>query len=170
MSKKPDERRPPVASTPGATLAQARAFRCNGVCALLVFAQLASSLPLFLARTSFACVVLGLACRGTLEVANGIARRDGRAELISAIFLCGYPGLAVQVTGIGIVSVVWRPQPANLIFAAVVALLALADLILDAPTRRGSSWGRSRAVFSQHQKFVPLHLSDVILQICAFRG
>lgn len=95
---------------------------------LLVGAQLDSSLALFVAGTALGGVALGVAYRGTLEVTNALAPEDRRAELVSALFVCGNLGLAVPVIGIGTVSVLTRPETANLVFAAIVALLAVAGL------------------------------------------
>jgi MFS family permease len=97
--------------------------------ACLVGAQLAASLPLLLAGTALGGIALGLAYRGTLEVTNALAPEDRRAELVSALFVCGNLGLAIPVIGIGIVSALTRPETANIVFAGVVAVLAVAGLL-----------------------------------------
>ncbi|HEY3777171.1 MAG TPA: MFS transporter [Rhizomicrobium sp.] len=103
--------------------------------ACLVGAQLDSSLPLLLGGTALGGMALGLAYRGTLEVTNALAPEDRRAELVSTLFVCGNLGLAMPVIGIGIVSALTRPEIANLVFAAVVAVLTLAGLAFGLANR-----------------------------------
>lgn len=97
--------------------------------AFLIGALLFVSLAAMLIGTALGGAALGMAYRGTLEVTNAMAPEDKHAELISAIFVCGNLGLAVPVIGIGIVSALSKPQTANLAFAGVVALLAVAGLV-----------------------------------------
>lgn len=103
--------------------------------ALLVFAQLNASLPAFLAGTAVGGISLGFGYRGSLEVANAVAPGDKRAELISALFVCGNLGLAVPVLGVGFLSPVAGPPAANLAFAGVIALLSVAGLVFGIGNR-----------------------------------
>jgi MFS family permease len=97
--------------------------------AFLVWAQADSSLTAMLIGTAFGGLSLGLGYRGTLEVSNTMAPDDKRAELISALFVCGNLGLALPVIGIGVLSAVSTPQLATYVFSGVIALLSVAGLV-----------------------------------------
>lgn len=96
--------------------------------ALLVYAELAASLWALLVGTAVGGLSLGLGYLGTLEVTNEMAPQDKRAELTSALFICGNLGLALPVLGVGIVSATATPALADLIFAGVIALLSIGGL------------------------------------------
>ena len=96
--------------------------------ALLVLAQIDASLWLLLAGTAFGGASLGIGYLGLLEVTNELAPEDKRAELTSALFICGNLGLAVPVIGVGVVSALANPSIANLVFAVVIALLSVGGL------------------------------------------
>jgi hypothetical protein len=77
------------------------------------------------------CGVAGaLGYRGSLQVANGLAPADRRAEVVSAYFVCTFLGNALPVIGVGALSQAAGPRVADLVFAVVVSAIALAALAL----------------------------------------
>jgi MFS family permease len=96
--------------------------------ALLESAREFRSMAILLLATALGGISTGMGYRGSLEVINRIAPCEQRAEVISAYFVACYIGLSLPVIGIGIISRWLNPKIANLTFAAVVALFAIAAL------------------------------------------
>src|SRR5262249_28044779 len=72
-----------------------------------------------------------LGYRGTLQVITEIAPSDRRAETISTYLLACYFGISVPVIGIGLLSAALGAQVADLAFAALLCVLALAAFLID---------------------------------------
>jgi MFS family permease len=96
--------------------------------ALLVAAQLKASMTLLIIATGVCGIASGLGYRGSLQVANQIAPEDGRAEVVSSYFICGFAGNALPVIGIGVISTLAGPIAASLAFAATIAAFAAVAL------------------------------------------
>ena len=97
--------------------------------ALVVAAQVFSSLALMLTGTALCGIASGLGYRGSLQVINQIAPADRRAEVVSAYFICCFSGNALPVIGVGIVTVLAGPIVASFTFAAMIALFAVVALV-----------------------------------------
>jgi MFS family permease len=93
--------------------------------ALLVLAQGLGSLMTLLAGTAVSGLSSALGYRGGLQVVNEIAPADRRAEIVSSYFLACFFGNSVPVIGVGVLAMTAGFFTASLIFAAVIALLAL---------------------------------------------
>ncbi len=106
--------------------------------ALLMAAQELRSLPLLIAGTAVSGLAAALGYRGSLQVVNQIAPAEKRAEVISSYLVACYLGNSLPVIGIGVLSRFTAPDTANVIFAAVVALCALAALATDVKRTRES--------------------------------
>ncbi len=98
--------------------------------ALLVAAQYAQSLPLLLLGTSVAGLAAALGYRGSLQVINQIAPAGRRAEVVSSYLLAGFVGNSIPIIGVGVLSGLLGPLPASALFAATIALFAIAALII----------------------------------------
>lgn len=96
--------------------------------ALIVGAQMLSSLALMIAATTLCGVAAGLGYRGSLQVVNQIAPADRRAEVMSSYFVCGFCGNALPVIGVGIISTLASATVASLIFASMIVVFALTAL------------------------------------------
>jgi hypothetical protein len=94
--------------------------------AALLAVQLFKSLLLLVVATALCAVTSGLGYRGSLQVANQIAPRDRRAEIVSSYFVCGFAGNALPVIGIGVISSFAGLLAASIAFAATIAAFALA--------------------------------------------
>ncbi len=106
--------------------------------ALLMAAQEMRSLPVLLVGTAVSGLAAALGYRGSLQVVNQIAPAEKRAEVISSYLVACYLGNSLPVIGIGVLSRFAAPDTANLAFAAVVALCALAALATDVRRARES--------------------------------
>ncbi len=69
---------------------------------------------------------VGLLFRAAVAVAASLAAPERRGEVLSAVFLVAYIGLAVPVLLVGAALVMWPLVPVLVGFVAVVALLTLA--------------------------------------------
>jgi len=96
----------------------------------LVISQEAKSLASLLVGTALGGVSIGLAYKGTLEIANQIAPEDKRAEMISSLFVVGNLSLAIPVIGVGVLAALTSSHTANLTFAVVVGLLSIVGWLL----------------------------------------
>jgi MFS family permease len=94
--------------------------------AALLAVQLFKSLLLLVVATALCAVTSGLGYRGSLQVANQIAPRGRRAEIVSSYFVCGFAGNALPVIGIGVISSFAGLLAASIAFAATIAAFALA--------------------------------------------
>jgi len=96
---------------------------------LLGLAELSASLPMLLVATAIGGVAAALGYRGSLQVVNKIAPADRRAEVVSAYFAIGFAGNAIPVIGVGVLSSLAGYVTASIVFAILLALLAVAALI-----------------------------------------
>jgi MFS family permease len=100
--------------------------------ALVVAAQLATSMALLVIATALCAVTAGLGYRGSLQVTNQIAPPDRRAEIVSSYFICAFAGNALPVIGVGIIATLAGPIAASLAFAATIFVFALLALYFGA--------------------------------------
>lgn len=98
--------------------------------ALLVLADRMKSLPVLLAATAVGAAGVALGYRGSLEQINAIAPDDRRAEMVSTYFLACYAGVSVPVIGVGALAQLANISLADLVFAAVIAGLAIVALAI----------------------------------------
>ena len=82
------------------------------------------SLLTFLAGTAVGGAAVGLGYRGSLEVVNRMAPDQRRSEVLSTYFLLSYAGLALPTIGVGVLTELAGPLPANVAFAATTGVLA----------------------------------------------
>lgn len=80
---------------------------------------------LFVASGIIAGAGVGLLFRSAIAVAASLAAPDRRGEVLAAIFLVAYVGLAVPVLLVGVALIVWPVVPVLVAFVIVVGLLAL---------------------------------------------
>ena len=97
---------------------------------LIVWAQDAKSLTLLLLGTTSAGLAAALGYRGSLQVINRIAPVKRRAEVVSSYLLAGFVGNSIPIIGVGLASEAIGPLPASLLFAATIALFAVAALFI----------------------------------------
>jgi len=91
---------------------------------LLVVAQVAQSMPIFLFATALGGVSGGLGYRGSLEVINRIAPADRRSETVSSYLIALFAGNSLPVIGIGLLSAATDSLVAHVAFAALITALA----------------------------------------------
>jgi MFS family permease len=103
--------------------------------ALLLLSRETHTLPMLLGDSALAGIAVALGYRGSLQVINEIAPAGRRAELVSSYLLAAYAGVALPVVGIGVISHFATAEIADLVFAGVVALLAIAALVMGARYR-----------------------------------
>jgi sugar phosphate permease len=96
--------------------------------ACLLVAQSFASLSLLMIGTTLGGVASALGYRGTLQVVNGIAPSEQRAEVISSYLIACYLGNSIPVIGIGVLSMLYGHLTAYYVFAATVAVLGAAAL------------------------------------------
>jgi MFS family permease len=104
--------------------------------ALLTAAQLEASMPLLLAATACAGITGALGYRGSLQLVNDIAPAQQRGEVISSYLIAVYLGNSLPIIGVGMLSGALSPAGAHIVFAVVIALLAVAAMVGE--TRRGA--------------------------------
>jgi MFS family permease len=81
---------------------------------------------------------VGLLFRSAIGVAASLAEPSRRGEVLAAIFLVAYIGLAVPVLLVGVALILWPVVPVLVVFVAVVGALSLiAGLRMRARTSRG---------------------------------
>lgn len=98
---------------------------------LLVLLGLAlSSLGLLVAAGVIAGLGQGLAFRHGLVAINAASPPDRRGEVASSFFLVAYLAISLPVIGVGVVAEVTGLRAAGLIFAATIAALAAAVVLL----------------------------------------
>lgn len=96
--------------------------------ALIVAAQLATSMLLLLIATAVCAIAAGLGYRGSLQVTNQIAPPDRRAQIVSSYLICAFAGNALPVIGVGVISTFAGPIVASLAFAATIVVFVLTAL------------------------------------------
>lgn len=92
--------------------------------ACLLAAQSMASLAVLLIGTTIGGVASALGYRGTLQVVNGIAPEDQRAEVIASYMIACFFGNSLPVIGVAVLSTFWSHAIAHDVFAATIALLA----------------------------------------------
>jgi MFS family permease len=106
----------------------------------LAVGVVAAVLWVFVVSGILAGAGVGLLFRSSVGVAASLAAPDRRGEVLSAIFLVAYIGLAVPVLLVGVALIVWPLVPVLVVFVIVVGVLSLlAGLRMlgrTAPTRR----------------------------------
>jgi MFS family permease len=110
--------------------------------ALLELAQVLGSMSLLLASSAIGGVASAFGYRGSLQVINEIAPSDRRAETVSTYLLACYCGVSLPVIGIGLLSGMIGAQAADLVFAGLLCLLALAAFATDRRYGRASHGDR----------------------------
>jgi hypothetical protein len=86
---------------------------------------LGGSLPAFIIAGVVAGAGVGLLFRAAILVAGSLAAPERRGEVLAAIFLIAYVGLALPVLLVGVALVLW-PLVAVLVgFVAIVAVLSV---------------------------------------------
>ena len=93
-----------------------------------------SSLSLLLAGGIVAGLGQGVSFRAGLSAVNEAAPTQHRAEIASTFFVVAYIAISLPVVGVGVLASFAGLRAAGLVFAALVAALAAAVLVLD--TRR----------------------------------
>ena len=106
-------------------------------CGVLVWADLARSLPLLLIATVIGGTAGSLGYRGSLEVINAIAPAQCRSQVVSSYLLASFGGNSLPVIGVGLLTSATSAILAHLVFAAVIAILAVAGMVVgrSAPAR-----------------------------------
>jgi len=89
-----------------------------------------SSLATLVAGGVVAGLGQGLSFRAALASVNEASPAESRAEVASSFFVIAYVALSVPIIGVGVVAELASLRVAGLIFAAVVAALALTVLLL----------------------------------------
>jgi MFS transporter len=105
---------------------------------LLLLAQMAESMPALLLGTALGGIALALAYRGSLQVINGIAPEDQRAEVVASYLIVSFLGNSLPVIGVGVLSRVASPATAHGVFAIVIAVLAVIAMATGWTLRRGT--------------------------------
>jgi MFS family permease len=98
---------------------------------LLELVQPLASMSLLLLSSALGGAASGLGYRGSLQVINEIAPSDRRAETVSTYLIACYCGVSLPVIGIGLLSGVIGAQAADLAFATLLCVLALAAYLTD---------------------------------------
>jgi len=96
--------------------------------ALIVAAQLATSMALLIVATAACAIAAGLGYRGSLQVTNQIAPPNRRAQIVSSYLICAFAGNALPVIGVGVISTFAGPVTASLAFAATIVIFAATAL------------------------------------------
>ena len=96
--------------------------------ALIVAAQLATSMALLIVATAACAVAAALGYRGSLQVTNQIAPPNRRAQIVSSYLICAFAGNALPVIGVGVISTFAGPVTASLAFAATIVIFAATAL------------------------------------------
>jgi MFS family permease len=97
---------------------------------LLAVGLALSSLAALVAGGVVAGLGQGLSFRAGLAAVNELAPADRRAEVASSFFIVAYVAISVPVVGVGLVADLTSLRTAGLIFAGLVALLAMTVLVL----------------------------------------
>ena len=95
---------------------------------LVVLAQIFASIWLLIVATAACGIAAGLGYRGSLQVVNQIAPAEKRAAVVSSYFICGFSGNALPVIGVGVISTLAGAVVADVVFAGLIIVFALAAL------------------------------------------
>ena len=91
----------------------------------LAVGVLGGSLPAFIVAGVVAGAGVGLLFRAAILVAGSLAAPQRRGEVLAAIFLIAYVGLALPVLLVGVALIVWPLVPVLVGFVAIVAVLSV---------------------------------------------
>jgi MFS family permease len=91
----------------------------------LAVGVVAAVLWVFVVSGILAGAGVGLLFRSSVGVAASLAAPDRRGEVLAAIFLVAYIGLAVPVLLVGVALIVWPLVPVLVVFVIVVGVLSL---------------------------------------------
>lgn len=91
----------------------------------LAVGVLGASLPLFVVAGVFAGAGVGLLFRASILVAGSLAAPERRGEVLAAIFLIAYIGLALPVLLVGVALMLWPLVPVLVGFVVIVAVLSI---------------------------------------------
>jgi MFS family permease len=94
--------------------------------ALVLLAQIFHSMPLLLGATALVGIAGAIGYRGSVQVVNQIAPDARRSEVVSAYHAFCFAGNSVPVIGIGVLSIWMSSSFADIAFAILIALLAIA--------------------------------------------
>ena len=86
---------------------------------------LGGSLAVFVVSGVLAGAAVGLLFRSAVGVAASLAEPERRGEVLAAVFLVAYVGLALPVLLVGVALIVWPLVPVLVVFVAVVGVLSL---------------------------------------------
>lgn len=93
--------------------------------ATLIIAQVLRSMPVLLGATAIAGAAIAMGYRGSLEVVNEIAPDERRSEVVSTYSAFCFLGNSIPVIGVGVLATWVSPLAADIIFAIVIAILAI---------------------------------------------
>jgi predicted MFS family arabinose efflux permease len=113
--------------------------------AVIALALAVSSLALLVAGGLVAGFGQGMSFRAGLTAVNLAAPEDHRGEVASSFFVVAYVAISLPVVGVGVLGELAGLRAAGLIFAAIVAALALTVLVLLTRDRRPAEAGRESA-------------------------
>ncbi len=91
----------------------------------LAVGVLGGSLPAFVTAGIVAGAGVGLLFRAAILVAGSLAAPERRGEVLAAVFLVAYIGLALPVLLVGVALIVWPLVPVLVGFVAIVAALSV---------------------------------------------
>jgi len=100
-------------------------FLVVGGLAGLAVGVLVSNLPVFVAAGILAGGGVGLQFRSAVAVAASLSEPTRRGEVLAAIFLIAYIGLAVPVLLVGVALIVWPLVPVLVVFVVIVGAMSL---------------------------------------------
>ena len=95
---------------------------------LLLLAQTLHSMVVLLLGTTIAGMGGGLGYRFGIQLINEIAPEDRRAEMVSAYLMVCYAAISLPIVGIGLVAAASSLLVADLVFGALVAMVAVVAL------------------------------------------
>jgi MFS family permease len=126
---------PPV--SPRSGMISGLALLLPGI-ACLVTAEAVHSLALLLVATAVGGVATGLGYRFGLQVVNEMSPTDQRSEIISSYLIVCYAAISLPVVGAGLLAGAVGSMAADAIFGALVAVLGIAALAVEARSSRRS--------------------------------
>ncbi|MDR6972005.1 MFS transporter [Leifsonia shinshuensis] len=91
----------------------------------LAVGVLAASLAVFIVSGVLAGAGVGLQFRSSIAVAASLAAPERRGEVLAAIFLIAYIGLALPVLLVGVALILWPLVPVLVVFVAAIAVLSV---------------------------------------------
>jgi MFS family permease len=116
---------------------------------LVALALIVESLTLLIAGGVVAALGQGLSFRAGLTAVNEASPPERRAEVASGFFVIAYVAISVPVVGVGLLAELASLRIAGLVFAGLVALLALAALYLLSGTSTARRRRRLRPMLAE---------------------